>query len=177
MFILDLKMKKFLNIAILFLALAGFNFVSAQKFGYMNAGNFLESLPEVHKSDSLLILYQDTLAAKGKVMMDKFEIEYKAYIEEANKGTLPPVQAQQKEANLQKQNEGIENYRKEAQQKMEVRRQVLLKPILTKIDVAVKAVGKEGGYTFIFDMSGGSMLFAAESEDITPLVRKKLSMK
>lgn len=170
-------MKKILNIAILFFAFAGFNTIAAQKFGYMNAGNFLESLPEVRKSDSLLVLYQDTLAAKGKGMMDKFEVEYKAYIEEANKGTLPPVQAQQKEANLQKQNEAIESYRKEAQQRIELRRQVLLKPILTKIDVAVKAVGKEGGYTFIFDTSSGSMLFAAESEDITPLVRKKLGMK
>ncbi len=177
MFILDLKMKKFLNIAILFLALASSNVVSAQKFGHMNAGNFLEGLPEVRKSDTLLMLFQDTLAAKGKVMMDNFEKEYKAYIEEANKGTLPPIQAQQKEANLQKQNENIENFRKEAQQKMEVRRQVLLKPILEKIDVAVKAVGKEGGYTFIFDMSGGAMLFAAESEDITPLVKKKLGVK
>lgn len=170
-------MKKLLNIAIIFIALIGFNTLSAQKFGYMNAGNFLESLPEVRKSDSLLVLYQDTLAAKGKVMMDKFEIEYKAYIEEANKGTLPPVQAQQKEANLQKQNEAIENYRKEAQQRMEIRRQVLLKPILEKIDVAVKAVGKEGAYTFIFDTSSGSMLFATESEDITALVKTKLGMK
>jgi hypothetical protein len=69
-------MKKFLNIAILFIALIGFNTLSAQKFGYMNAGNFLEGLQEVRKSDSLLVLYQDTLAAKGKVMVDKFEIEY-----------------------------------------------------------------------------------------------------
>jgi outer membrane protein len=60
---------------------------------------------------------------------------------------------------------------------MEIRRQVLLKPILEKIDVAVKAVGKEGGYTFIFDTSSGSMLFATESEDITSLVKTKLGMK
>jgi outer membrane protein len=106
--------------------------------------------------------------------MTKFEADYKAYIEEANKGTLPPVQAQQKEAALQKQNDDLEKYRTEAQQRIELRRQVLLKPILEKIDVAVKAVGKENGYTFIFDTSNGAMLFALDSEDVTPMVKKKI---
>jgi outer membrane protein len=167
-------MNNVVKMAVFCLLFVGINTVSAQKFGHMNAGNFLEGLPEVRKADSLLVLYQDTLSNKGKLMLTKFEADYKAYIEEANKGTLPPVQAQQKEAGLQKQNDDLEKYRTEAQQKIELRRQILLKPILEKIDVAVKAVGKENGYTFIFDTSNGAMLFALESEDVTPMVKKKI---
>jgi outer membrane protein len=170
-------MNNFVKITFLFLFLTGTTMLSAQKFGHMNAGNFLESMPEVRLADSLLVLYQDTLANKGKLLYDAFEKDYKAYIEEANKGTLPPIQAQQKEAALQKQNEEIEKYRSEAQRRVDVRRQSLLRPILLKIDTAVKAVGKENNYTFIFDTSNGSMLFALDSEDITPMVKKKLGMK
>jgi outer membrane protein len=170
-------MKKLFSIGIFTLLLAGFNTISAQKFGHMNSGNFLESLPEVKAADEQLVKYQDTLSIKGKAMVDKFETAYKAYIEEANKGTLPPIQAKQKEETLQKQNEDIEKFRQEAQQLVAVRRQVLLKPILGKIDIAVKAVGKEGGYTFIFDTSGGAMLYLTDAEDITNLLKAKLNMK
>jgi outer membrane protein len=171
-------MRKLLQFAFGILLLVGFQTVSAQqKFGFMNSGNFLESFPEVRKADSLLVLYQDTLSIKGKSMIDKFEKDYQAYIEEANKGMIPPVQAQQKEAALQKQNEEIEKYRTEMNQKLDIRRQTLLRPILTTIDTAVKAVGKEGGYTFIFDTSTGAMLFAIESEDVTAKVKAKLGLK
>lgn len=148
-----------------------------QKFGHLNSGNLLEQLPEVALADSLLIKYQDSLAVSGQKLVEKFETDYKAYIEEANKGTIPPVQAQQKEAALQKQQQDIEAYRQNMEEKIGMRRQVYLKPILTKVDAAIKEVGKEKNYAFIFDTSTGAMLYALDSEDVTNLVKAKLGMK
>jgi hypothetical protein len=48
---------------------------------------------------------------------------------------------------------------------------------LAKVDVAIKAIGKENNYAFIFDTSTGGTLFALESEDITALVKAKLGLK
>jgi outer membrane protein len=99
------------------------------------------------------------------------------HIEEANKGTLPPVQAKQKEEVLQKQQQEIEAYRQEMDQKIGARRQAYLKPILEKVDAAIKAIGKEKNYAFIFDTSTGGTLFALESEDLSAAVKAKLGLK
>ena len=56
------------------------------------------------------------------------------------------------------------------------RREDLLKPILTRVEDAVKAVATENSYLMIFDTSSGAFLFAAESDDVSPLVKKKLGM-
>lgn len=166
------------RISLLFFSLAFCaNLNAQQKFGHLNSGNLLEQLPEVAVADSLLTKYQDSLSMKGQKMIEKFEIDYKAYIEEANKGTLPPVQAQQKEAALQKQQQDLEAYRNEMDEKLTIRRQAYLKPILAKVDVVIKAIGKENNYAFIFDTSTGGTLFALESEDITALVKAKLGLK
>lgn len=168
-------MKK-ITLFVLFLAFCA-GLKAQQKFGHLNSGNLLEQLPEVILADSLLIKYQDSLAANGQNLVQKFEVDYKAYIEEANKGTIPPVQAQQKEAALQKQQQEIDAYRQNMEEKMAARRQAYLKPILTKVDAAIKAIGKEKNYAFIFDTSTGAMLFALDSEDVTSLVKAKLGLK
>ena len=45
-----------------------------------------------------------------------------------------------------------------------------------KLEDAIRAVAKENGYSVIFDTSTGSTLYAAEGDDITPLVKKKLNL-
>ena len=62
------------------------------------------------------------------------------------------------------------------QQLVQAKREELLKPILDKVDVAIKAVGKEGGYLYIFDTSTGATLYALESEDVLPKVKAKLGL-
>jgi outer membrane protein len=148
-----------------------------QKFGHLNTGNLLESLPEVALADSLLMKYQDSLAIKGQELVKTFEKDYTAYIDEVNKGLLPPVQQQQKEAGLQKQQETIEAYKNEMETKIGLRRQAYLKPILSRVDEEIRKIGKENNYAFIFDTSTGATLFALESEDLTQLVLKRLGKK
>ncbi|HRI35447.1 MAG TPA: OmpH family outer membrane protein, partial [Saprospiraceae bacterium] len=68
----------------------------------------------------------------------------------------------------------IGKYQQSAQESLNKRRQELLAPLLNRIDEAIKAIGKEASYTFIFDSSAG-LIFYPESEDITPLILKKLN--
>ena len=43
---------------------------------------------------------------------------------------------------------------------------------------AIKEVGKENGFTYVFDLSAGGILyFADNTEDILPLVKKKLGLQ
>ena len=62
---------------------------------------------------------------------------------------------------------------------MEELRQKLLAPVQQKIANAIKAVGDEKGYTYIFDLAAGNLVYVATTgaEDATPLVKTKLGIK
>ena len=55
--------------------------------------------------------------------------------------------------------------------------QQLLMPITEKVKKAIEDVAKEGKYSYVFDTSTGAFLYTTESDDIAPLVKKKLGIK
>lgn len=163
-------MKKTIFIIALFLGAIVSN---AQKIGHMNSGNFLAQLPEVARADSGLVLYQKDLMLTGDTLAKAFEVEYKVFVEAYNAGTLSQQQTQKRQAELQKQQQTLQSYAQQVDERVANLRRQLLQPILTKLDEAIRAIAKENGYSFIFDTSTGGSLFAAESDDVTPLVKKK----
>ena len=60
---------------------------------------------------------------------------------------------------------------------LEERQEALLKPIVDRAKKAIEEVGKENGYTYIFDSGIGTVLYSQDSDDIMPLVKKKLGLK
>lgn len=149
---------------------------TAPKYGHMNLGNLLELLPDTKKANDELKVFADKLGAKddslGRALQAAAELLQKEY----DAGVLTPLQAQTRQAELQKQQEALQKFEQEANQMVTAKREELLKPILTKVDEAIKAVAKENGYAMIFDTSTGSMLFATETDDVTALVTKKLGL-
>ena len=53
--------------------------------------------------------------------------------------------------------------------------QQLLAPMIERVRDAIEAVGKEQGFTYIFDTSTGVTLYNG-GEDVTDLVKTKLGM-
>ena len=146
------------------------------KYGHMNLGNLLEMLPETKKATDDLKIFSDKFTAKDDSLTKSFQAAYAKLEEEYNAGLLTPVVAQQRQAELQKQQEFIQKFEEDAQNQVTAKRQELLQPILKKVEDAIKAVAAENGYLMIFDTSVGVMLFAAESEDVTSRVKKKLGL-
>ena len=150
---------------------------NAQKVGHTNAGNLLALMPEAAKADSVLVIFKNEKMMKGDSMGKLFEREYKTFVEAYNAGTIPPTQAQKRQEDLQKAQQYLQNYGRSVEEDLGILRRQLLQPLISKLDAAVNAVGKEGGYSAIFDTSNGSALFAADSDDVTALVKAKLGLK
>lgn len=166
-------------IFILFALLLGtvsMNAQAAPKYGHMNLGNLLEMLPDTKKANDDLKVFADKLSAKDDSLTKAFQVAVTNYQTAYQSGTLTPVQAQTREAELQKEQEAIQKFEQEAQQLVTTERERLLKPILERVDAAIKAVAIENQYLMVFDTSSGSMLFAAETEDVTALVKKKMGI-
>jgi outer membrane protein len=50
----------------------------------------------------------------------------------------------------------------------------LMKPVMDKVEQAIEAVRKEGGYAIIFDASNGAMVSADSTLDLTTQVIARL---
>lgn len=144
----------------------------------MNFGNLLTEIPEVQKIDTMLQNYQKDLVTKGQLMVKGLQDKYEAYQKEAADGKLSAIEQQKREQELQSENDNISQYEKEVQDSIAQKRNEWLQPVLAKVETAIKEVGKENGYTYIFDSSiPNAVLYAEDKDDVMALVKKKLGLK
>lgn len=170
------RKTSFLLAALLCSAVMLFAQADPPKYGHMNLGNLLDGMPQTRVAEDSLRVFAASLAAKDSTMTLAFQTAYVQLQKEYKEGSLTQVQVQERQATLEKQRQEIQEYEAQAQKDLEAKRAELLSPILARIDEAIKAVAKENGFMMIFDVSTGSMLFASETIDVTPLVKKKLGL-
>lgn len=169
--------KSIFNFAIIaIITLGAIGNMAAQKFAHINTQQLLSELSSVKEADSKVKTYQETIMKKGQDMVKAFEAKYLAYADQAQSGELNKIQMQQKEAELTKEQQAIQDYEVEVQNLLAQKRETLYKPILEQVKKTIEALGKEDGYTMIFDTGSGALVHANESEDILIKVRSKLAL-
>ncbi len=170
--------KRCILLGLVMLVVVGTRAQSATKFGYLNTAELLQAMPEVQSADKQLSAFKEGLDKGGESKVKAFQDDYKQYVDDVNSGVLSKVQQADREATLSKEQQAINDYQQQVQDQVEQKRQELLKPILQKIDEAVKAEGKEGGYTFIFDSSvSGALLYAVEGDDLMDAIKHRLGLQ
>lgn len=167
-----MKSIKYITIAILCIVMTAP--VHAQKYGYIDSQQLLVDHPDMQKADSEIKAYSDQLMVKGEKLVTDFEAAYNKLVEEAD--NLAPVQIKEREARLGEQQQAIQAYEQEMQQKIAAKREQLIAPILDEVKVAIESVGKDEGYTMIFDLSTGFLLHAEPSQDLLQTVKGKLGI-
>lgn len=79
---------------------------------------------------------------------------------------------------IQEKAQKVDQFRNTAAPDLERLRQSLMAPIQNKINDAVKTVGSEGAYTFIFPNEPSLLLYTgSEVTDVTAAVKTKLGLK
>lgn len=165
------------------LALVAFIFVafaaSAQtakpiKLGHLDVQKLMSIMPESKKADETLQAKQTEIQNELKSMTDTYQKLFQDY--QANAKTYTDLVRANKEQEIQTLGERIQSFRELAEQQMQETYQKLMAEIMEKIQKAAQEVGKENGFTYIFTQN--ALLFAADnSEDILPLVKKKLGIQ
>lgn len=166
-------LKQLLTLGILLMCLN----CMAQKYGHLNSGNLMEAFPEVVSSDKELEKYQKDLLDAFTVKMEAFENAYNDLNAKVQDGHMSPKETQEGEAKLKTMQEEIVALERENDQKIRQKRVELLQPLLDKVNDAIQVVGKENGYTMIFDTAVfNAILFVDDSVDVTALVKAKLGI-
>jgi outer membrane protein len=145
------------------------------KLGHIETGKLMEIMPEVKKAEESLKIKQDEVQKDYEAMETRRLALIKDYQE--NEKTYSELKKKDLEQEMQGLIERMRRFEQQAGELLQTTQEDLLKPILDKIQKAVKQVGDENGFTYIFEMGRGAIIYTSPtSEDVLPLVKKKLGL-
>ena len=171
-------MKKVFGIVGLLLVFAFPSFSQAQnplKIGYIEFNTLIAAMPGVDSVKIKLQKYQGTLSNTLDAMRSEFENKYQEY--QQGSAGMSDLIKQTKEKELQDLKDRIDAFSQKAQTDLQTKQQELLQPIIDKAKAAVKEVAKENKFTYIINGIEDVVLYSESSDDIMPLVKKKLGLQ
>ena len=151
--------------------------VFAQKFGHIKMQEVVSLMPEYTKAQTDISTMQKQFDDELKRAQDDFTKKYAEY--QQDQANLPKNIQERRQKELQELSERGMQLQQDAQQQLQQSWMQMLEPIVNKIEEAIKAVGQEGGYTYIFDLNTTNIPYVSEtlSVDVTAAVKTKLGIK
>lgn len=166
----------FKKIALILLLIAPMS-LFAQKFGHIKSQEILTAMPEYIKAQTDIQTMQQQYENEMKITQEDLQKKFTAFQQE--QANLPKNILERRQNELQQLNERAMQMAQDAQRELEKSWMEMLQPIAKKIDDAIKAVGQEGGYVYIFDLNSTQIPYVSEtlSTDVTSIVKSKLGIK
>lgn len=160
-----------------------FGFVGQQamaqnlKFGHINRNELIQSMPEFDTARAQLERLNKELSNQLELLQVEYNNKAEAYLKESK--NLTDLVRQTKEQELQDFQNRMQTFQQNASNQLQEKQTALFTPITQKADKAIKDIGKENGFMYIFDLSGGQVAYFDETKSINvlPLVKTKLGLK
>ncbi len=165
-------MKKITFLALL--SVLTLSSIAQNKFGYIDSQELLTLMPERVAAATEVENFAKSLEAQLSSMTAEYQQGVQEY--QANEATYTDLVKQDKVAEITGLEQRIQTFQQNAQKSLQTKEQEMLEPILAKARKAIEDVATEGNYTYIFDKSIGSILYAKDSENVIELVKKKLGL-
>jgi len=173
-------MKRFVSITVLIIviALTGSSAMAQTlKFGHINSDELIQIMPEYDSATVTLEAFRKDLINALELMSVEFNNKNEAY--QKDSPNLSAIVKQTKEQELIDMQKRIQDFQNNAQTQLQNKQAEVFQPIYAKVDKAIKDVGKDNGFLYVFDIAKGSLLYYDESKstNVLALVKTKLGLK
>lgn len=144
------------------------------KIGHINSNELLAAMPERETVQKEIEDY----AAQLTTTMDAMRKEYESKVADfqSKQEVMSDIIRENKIKEITDLEKRITEFQKTAQADLQKKEEKLLQPIIDKAKKAIDDVAKENNYTYVLDSSMGVVLYSIESDDLLPLVKKKLGI-
>lgn len=146
-----------------------------QKFGVVKANEILASMPEVDSVQKQMDKHKQSLIDDMAASEKEYTTKLQDY--QKNKDTYSEAMRGQKEKEIQSLMDRLREFEQVASNDLQDKNAKLMAPITKKLFDAIQKIGKENGFTFIFDVS--SALYTSETlvTNVDALVKAELKLK
>ena len=149
------------------------NLAAQQKIGHLNSAEILQAMPEYKTMSDAVDKKKQEYAKIMESMYAEYEKKSKEVQEGGDKMTQAVLDLKVQEIkDLEKR---ISDFEQKAQQDLQKYAEELMKPLQDKYLKGVKEIAKEQGYSYIFDLAAGGVVYSPETGyDITQAVKTKI---
>lgn len=164
-------MKKLITIcAALIMATAA---SAQQKIGHLNSVDIIQALPEYKQMSDAVEKKKQEYAVMMQNMYGEYDKKSKDL--QANAATMTQLMQNTKMQELQDLEKRMNDFQGKAQQDLQEYAQKLAQPLQDKYLKGVKAVAKEQGYDYVFDVAANGLVnFPETGTDLTQAVKTKI---
>jgi outer membrane protein len=165
---------------ILTIALSGLILISSTasgqnvlKIGHVNITEILDSLPQ--KDSAQVVL--DKESKEIEKTYEEMKVEYNKLVDDYQNGLskFSDLVKKTKESEIVDKQKRLQEFEANASATLQRRNLELIQPIYNKIIKAVEKIATENGFTYILDVSKGSVVFTShDSQNINQLVLRLL---
>jgi len=171
-------MKHFNKLFVIVLLAVFAGSASAQnfKFGHINAQELMLLMPDRDSALAKLEAYGKDLSEQIEAMQVEYNNKLNTY--QSRQATWTAAILEQRQRELQELGQRVEEFQRTAQADFQNMQGVLMRPVIEKANNAITKVGKDNGFTYVFDISSGTVPYfnPDHSVDILPLVRTELKI-
>lgn len=173
-------MKRFIGIfaLVVMVTFVGQNALAQNlKFGHINRTELIQAMPEFDSARVTLEKLNTELQNTAELLQVELNNKYEIYLKESK--NLTELVRQTKEQELNDAQKRLTDFQTNAQTTIQEKQVALFTPITEKADKAIKEVGKDNGFIYIFDLSGQVIAYfdEAKSINIMTLTKAKLGLK
>lgn len=150
---------------------------AAQKFGTVRIDEVVSAMPETTEMQTTLSEASKKYETEFQKLQEEVDRLYTEFQNMQNDTNTPDAIKERRMQEIQDRAAKVEQFRQTATQDLQRQQEQLLAPITARFNEAVKAVGQEGNYTFVFPTEPALILYqGSDVTDITPLVKTKLGI-
>ena len=167
----------FKKIALVLLCALPFSLMAQEvKLGHVNSQEILTLMPERAVIEKTI----NDLQSLWEKELVKMREEYYAKVKEfqEKQSSMPESIRSARQSEISEIEQRISTFNQTASADLQKKQQELFTPVIDKVKKAINEVGSENNYLYIFDLSTQSIIYQSpKSNDVTPLVKKKLGLK
>lgn len=145
---------------------------SQSKIGYISTEELIGIMPEAEKANTELQEYQAALQQQGAAYYKELNELDSLFAKDS--ATMSKATKELKRNDMIALYQKVQGWQQTMQQMIGEKQQTLLGPIQKRAIDNIKLVAKEAGYAYVFE--AGSLLVSPPSDDILPLVKKKMGI-
>lgn len=155
--------------------LAPLGMFAQDKFAYVNAEEVFAKMPEMKDVESQILAKREQI----KKTVDGIQAEYNALIkkfQETDSKELSEAIILDRQKQVGDLESRHETYLRSSQEELEKLQMSLITPLQDKLRKAIKDVGDENGYTYIFNSAALLYTSSTNAVDAAPKVKAKLGI-
>jgi outer membrane protein len=143
------------------------------KIGHVDIAEVMAALPQ--RDSAAAVLQKETNEMQSTY--NEMTVIYNKMLDDYEKGksTLSEIIRKNKETEILDKEKRLKEFEENASSSLQKRNNELIQPILNRILKAIDKVAADNGFTYILDVSKGSVVYTSkDSQNINPLVLKVL---